>query len=62
MFYQPRSILSPKPKRLIFTPIKQSYTQKLKKITTWVKMGEDEKKWASPHLSIKGKDHLCKVR
>jgi hypothetical protein len=45
MFYQARSIHSPKLERLIFTPIQQSYTQKLKKNTTWVKMGEDKKKW-----------------
>jgi hypothetical protein len=46
MFCQARFILSPKPEKLIFTPIEQSYIQKLKKITTLVKMGEDEKKWA----------------
>jgi len=46
MFCQARFILSPKLERLIFTQIEQSYTQKLKKITTSVKMGKDEKKWA----------------
>jgi hypothetical protein len=41
-----RSILSPKPKKLIFTPVEQVYTQELERITTYVKMGKDKKTWA----------------
>jgi hypothetical protein len=43
MAHQVRSMLSLEPKRLILTPIEQTYTQKLKIITTWVNMGEDKK-------------------
>jgi hypothetical protein len=32
---------------LIFTLVEQTYTKELEKITTQVKMGKDEKKWAS---------------
>ncbi len=47
MAHQVQSMLSPKPKRLIFTPIEQTYIQELVRITTQVRMRKDEKKWAS---------------
>jgi hypothetical protein len=39
--------LSLRPNRLIFTPIEQTYTQELERITTRVRMGKDETQWAS---------------
>jgi hypothetical protein len=45
MFHQTRSVLSPTLERFIFTPTKHGYIQELER--TWVKMGKDEKKWAS---------------
>jgi hypothetical protein len=47
MFCQTRFVLLLKLERLIFTLIKEAYTQKLERIITWVRMGENEKKWAS---------------
>jgi hypothetical protein len=47
MAHQTRYVLSPKPERLIFTPIEKTYVQELERITTRVNMGEDEKWWAS---------------
>jgi hypothetical protein len=47
MACQARFVLLPKPKRFIFTLIEHMYIQELERITTWVKMGEDEKQWAS---------------
>jgi hypothetical protein len=41
MFHQTRSVPSPKLERLFFTPTKHGYIQELKRIITWVKMGED---------------------
>lgn len=43
MAHQARSMLSLEPKRLILTPVEQTYAQKLERITTWVNMGEDKK-------------------
>jgi hypothetical protein len=43
MAHQTRYVLSPKPERLIFTPIEKTYVQELERITTQVSMGEDEK-------------------
>jgi hypothetical protein len=47
MSHQTRFILSPKLERLIFTPTKHGYSQESERVITWLKMGEDEKKWAS---------------
>jgi hypothetical protein len=52
MVCQARSMLSPERKKLIFTPIEQAYTQKLERITTWVRMGDYEKQWASKVLEL----------
>jgi hypothetical protein len=44
VLHQAKFVLSLELKRLIFTPIVYS---KVGIITTWVRMGEDENKWAS---------------
>jgi hypothetical protein len=35
------------PKKFMFTPIKQSYTHELERITTWVHIRKIKKIWAS---------------
>lgn len=47
MFHQARFVLSLKLEKLIFTPIEQAYTMELDGITTWVRIGENVKQWAS---------------
>ncbi len=47
MACQAMSMFLHEPKRLIFTPIEHMYIQELERITTWVRMGYDEKQWAS---------------
>lgn len=59
MLHQAKFVLSLELKRLIFTPIVYS---KVGIITTWVRMGEDENKWASKVklvglLNYSGKHH-----
>jgi hypothetical protein len=46
MSHQAKFVLSPVLEKLIFTPIEQAYTMELE-IITWVRMGENEKQWAS---------------
>jgi hypothetical protein len=46
MFHQARFVISRELENLIFTPIEQVYIMELERIT-WVRMGENEKQWAS---------------
>jgi hypothetical protein len=47
MSHEHGSILSPKSKKLIFTPTEHVYIHELERITTYVRMGKEKKTWVS---------------
>jgi hypothetical protein len=47
MSHRAKFVLSLELEKLIFTPIKHAYNMELERITTWVRMGKNEKQWAS---------------